>query len=191
VPFDDQSGPGEVDAMGALDALDQMKNPALQLPAAGQSWITLSSDYVPADGSTPVTAIVELRTGDAKHRADFFDKKRIAPVLLVDGVPFATPPDIVRRGPGVWFFTWKPPAGLGGSRATFGATFDGEPIVTSHTVPIAADQWNADYPSHATGSGCIMHTSRSGSSGNGAALGTAAVLALAVGVRRRRASLRR
>ena len=76
-PFDDQSGPGEVDAMGALDALEQMRNPELQLPAAAQSWLTLSSDYVPADGSTAVTAIVELRTGDAKHRADFFDKKRL------------------------------------------------------------------------------------------------------------------
>ena len=86
--------------MGALDALDQMKNPALQLPVAAQSWLTLSSDYVPADGSTPVTAIVELRTADAKHRADFFDKNRLAPVLLVDGEPFETQPEIVRRGPG-------------------------------------------------------------------------------------------
>ena len=189
VPFDDQSGPGEVDAMGALDALDQMKNPSLQLPAAAQSWLTLSSDYVPADGSTPVTAIVELRTGDAKHRADFFDKNRIAPVLLVDGQPFATPPDIIRRGPGVWFFTWKPPPGLGGSRATFGATFDGEPIVESHTVPIAADQWNAAYPSHATGSACSMHGPGSGT-GTGAAAAAATMLALAFGIRRRRTSLR-
>ena len=119
-PFDDQSGPGEVDATGALDALDQMKNPELQLPAADQSWLTLSSDYVPADGSTAVTAIVELRTVDAKHRADFFDKQRLLPVLLVDGMPFEATPEIIRRGPGVWFFVWKPPPGLGGSRATFG-----------------------------------------------------------------------
>jgi MYXO-CTERM domain-containing protein len=155
--FGDQSGPGEVDAMGALDALDQMQSPVLQLPALEQSWLTLSSDYVPADGSTAVTAIVELRTIDAKHRADFFDKNRLAPVLLVDGKPFEAQPQIVRRGPGVWFFVWKPPPGLGGSRATFGATFDGVPIVSSHTVPIAADRWNAAYPSHAVGRGCNVH----------------------------------
>src|SRR5262249_37615128 len=63
-PFDDQAGPGEVDAMGSLDALDQMKTPALYLPEAARSWLTLSADYVAADGSTPLTAIVELRTAD-------------------------------------------------------------------------------------------------------------------------------
>jgi subtilisin family serine protease len=161
--FGDQSGPGEVDAMGALDALDQMANPSLQLPVVEQSWITLSTDYVPADGSTAVTAILELRTADALHRADFFDKNRLAPMLLVDGKPFETPPEIVRRGPGVWFYVWKPPPGLGGSRATFGATFDGLPIVASHTVPIASDRWNAAYPSHASGSGCTMHGAGAGS----------------------------
>jgi subtilisin family serine protease len=191
VPFEDQSGPGEVDAMGALDALDQMKNPEMQLPVAAQSWLTLSSEYVPADGSTPVTAIVELRTADGKHRADFFDKNRIAPVLLLDGEPFAVRPDIVRRGPGVWFFTWKPPAGLGGSRATFGATFDGEPIVASHTVPIASDQWNAAYPSHATGSGCSVHGIGGGGERGAPVAGAVALLALAFGAAgRRRRSLR-
>lgn len=189
-PFEDQSGPGEVDAMGALDALDQMRNPALQLPALDQSWITLSSDYVPADGSTAVTAIVELRTVDAKHRADFFDKNRLAPVLLVDGQPFDVQPELVRRGPGVWFFTWKPPPGLGGSRATFGATFDGQPIVTSHTVPIAADRWNAAYPSHATGSACSTSAGAGGgwgAGGSGARAGASAgAMALAMLIARRR-----
>ena len=177
VPFGDQSGPGEVDAMGALDALDQMKNPALQLPVPEQSWLTLSADYVPADGSTPVTAIVELRTADAKHRADFFDKGRLQPVLLIDGEPFDGVPDIQRRGPGVWFFSWKPPAGLGGARATFGATFDGVPIVGSQTIPIAADRWNAAYPSHATGSACgVSPVARGGGVGFGAIAVVAASL---------------
>ena len=173
-PFDDQSGPGEVDAMGSLDALEQMQNPTLQLPVREESWTTLSSDYVPADGSTPVTAIIELRTVDAKHRADFFDKNRLAPVLLVDGQPFGPPPELIRRGPGVYFFIWKPPAGLGGSRATFGATFDGEPIVASRSIPIASDRWNAAYPSHATGSAC--------SAGNGGAPAAGAWSAAVVGL---------
>jgi len=184
-PFQDQAGPGEVDAMGALDALEQMKNPALQLPSAAQSWVALSSDYVPADGSSPVTAIIELRTADAAHRADFFDSERLKPVLLVDGMPFEGAPLLVRRGPGVWFFVWKPPAGLGGSRATFGATFDGEPIVASRTVPIASDGWNASYPSHAAGSSCAVTSSR-GSLGGGAMTGAAMALACALVARRRR-----
>jgi subtilisin family serine protease len=184
-PFNDQSGPGEVDAMGALDALDQMTNPTLQLPAIDQSWVTLSADYVAADGSTPLTAIVELRTVDGKHRADFFDKGRLAPVLLVDGVPFEGAPEIIRRGPGVWFFAWRPPPGLGGSRATFGATFDGAPIVATRTVPIASDRWTAEYPSHAGGSQCGVAGAGTGA-GSGVMAGTlAGAVALALARRRR------
>ena len=182
-PFDDQAGPGEVDAAGALDALDQMRDPELHLPSATQSWITLSSDYVPADGSTPVTAIVELRTADGRHRGDMFDAARIAPVLLVNGAPFEEPPQIIRRGPGVWFFTWTPPPGLGGSRATFGATFDGEPIVSPRTVPIASDRWTAAYPSAAAGSSCAASPGRT--------VNASAVLLLGVALaqlRRRRAT---
>ena len=178
-PFEDQSGPGEVDAVGALDALDQMKNPSLQLPRAEQSWITLSSDYVPADGSTPVTAIVELRTADGKHRADFFDKGRLVPVLLVDGAPFDGVPEIIRRGPGVWFFAWRPPSGLGGSRATFGASFDGASIVASRTIPIAADSWNAEYSSHAGGSQCGVTGRAAGRGGSSGANWGAAAASLA------------
>jgi hypothetical protein len=185
-PFDDQSGVGEVDAMGALDALDQMQNPALQLPSPAQSWLTLSSSYVPADGSTPITAIVELRTGDAQHRADFFDKGRLVPVLLVDGQPFDGTPELIRRGPGVWFFVWKPPAGLGGSRATFGATFDGAPIVTPRTVPIASDGWNAAYPSHAVGSACAASGAGVPATSVGGVATLGGLLALAARTRRRR-----
>ncbi len=186
--FQDQGGPGEVDAMGALDALDQMKNPSLQLPAAVTSWLTLSSEFVPADGSTEVTAVVELRTADGEHRADFFNSGRLSASLAIDGVAVDAPPSIVRRGPGVWLFKWKPTPGLGGSRATFGATFDSEPIVASRTLPIATDRWNAAYPSHAAGSGCGLN----GSSPRGAnstlglvAVGLAAALTRCRTVRRR------
>ncbi|MBS2014680.1 MAG: S8 family serine peptidase [Deltaproteobacteria bacterium] len=149
--FNDQAGPGEVDAVGALDALEQMRNPVLHLPAIEKSWATLSADYVAADGSTPLTTILELRTADGQHRADFFDAPRLRPVVLVDDQLIEVLPELVRRGPGVWFFAWTPPPGLGGSRATFGATFDGVPIVATKTVPIASDRWNAKYPSRASG----------------------------------------
>ncbi|AKU94507.1 Ser-type protease [Labilithrix luteola] len=189
-PFSDQSSPGEVDALGALDALDQMHDPKLYLPHASQSWLTLSSDFVPADGSTPVTAIVELRTEDGQHRGDFFDKNRLQPVLKVDGKPVDTLPEMVRRGPGVYFFAWKPPAGLGGSLATFGATFDGVPIVESKTVPIATDRWNAAYPSHASGSGCSVHVPASSGPERGALLAAISLAGVVVTRRRARSSKR-
>ncbi|MCL2778065.1 MAG: S8 family serine peptidase [Polyangiaceae bacterium] len=162
-PFDDQSGPGEVDAVGALEALDLMHDPKLSMPAASQSWITLSSEYVPADSSMTITAIVELRTSDGAHRADLFDSSRLAAVVEIEGEPptttAAAPPSITRRGPGVWTYEWKPPPGLGGLHVIFGATFDGQPIVSYRALPVATDGWTADYPSHAEGSGCSMHQS--------------------------------
>jgi subtilisin family serine protease len=188
-PFDDQAGPGEVDAEGSLDALDQMQAASELLPSAGSSWITLSAEYVAADGSTPLTAIVELRTEGGSRRADTFDASRLAPVLLVDGKPFAAPPVITRRGPGVWYFTWTPPPGLGGSRATFGATFDGSSIVASKTIPIASDVWNSAYPSQAMGSGChVAPPASSRSDALRAMLSGSFALALALAlVTRRRA----
>jgi len=183
--FDDQGGPGEVDAMGSLDALDQMKNPALHLPAFETSWLTLSSEYVAADGSTPMTAIVELRTADGQHRGDFFDLSRLVPVVLVDDVPVDPPPQMYRRGPGVYFYTWTPPPGLGGSRATFGANFDGAPIVATRTVPIAPDRWTAKYPSYAKGSSCAHAPAREASPALPAVL---TALGVALARRRRRES---
>jgi subtilisin family serine protease len=182
-PFEDQAGPGEVDALASLDALDQMKNPTLQLPALEQSWVTLSADYVSADGSTPLTAIVELRTADGLHRADFFDAPRLQPVLIVDGKELSPRPQLVRRGPGVWFFVYNAAPGLGGTSATFGATFDGAPIVAARTIPIATDRWSAAYPSAAHGSACAF-----GPTGGGPLLGGTALAALAFAFVRRRRS---
>jgi subtilisin family serine protease len=163
-PFADQAGPGEVDAIGSLDALEQMRDPALHLPAASQSWMALSSEFVAADGSIPMTAIVELRTEDGGHRADFFAASRLKPVLLVSGRPVSPPPQMIRRGPGVWFFVWNPPPGLGGGNATFGATFDGVPIVNPKTVPIATDPWTATSPSRVSGASCSVSSApRAGS----------------------------
>ncbi len=154
-PFEDQGGPGELDVVGSLDAYDQMKNPELSLPALDTSWETLSSDYAPADGSNAVTAIIELRTADDRHRADLLDVSRLAPVIAIDGTPSADHPAITRRGPGVYVYAYSPPVGLGGSSLTLGAAFDGQPIVVPHTIPIATDIWTGTYPSEAKG-GCTI-----------------------------------
>jgi subtilisin family serine protease len=152
-PFEDQGGPGELDVLGSLDALDQMQNPALHMPSPDKSWVTLSADYAAADGSTPFTVIVELRTELGNHRADMFDPARLQPIALIDGVPLTPAPTLVRHAPGVWFFDVAIPVGLGGSSLSVGAAFDGQEIVARKTVPVGADIWTADYPSHARG-GC-------------------------------------
>ena len=125
-----------------------------------------------------MTTIIELRTADGEHRGDFFDAPRLKPVLLVDGKAVEPQPELIRRGPGVWFFVWNPPPGLGGSRATFGATFDGAPIVASRSIPISPDRWTAVYPSHAKGSSCASSPSGRASSPGGwlVALGLAGLV---------------
>ncbi|MEO8878410.1 MAG: S8 family serine peptidase [Polyangiaceae bacterium] len=154
-PFGDQSGPGELDVAGALDAYDQMQNPALALPSFSQSWETLSSDYASADGESAVTVILELRNGDGSHRADLFDISRLVPQIEIDGAPSSGVPSITRRGPGVYIYTYNAPVGSGGSSLTLGAAFDGAPIVTPHTIPISTDIWTGNYPSSAKG-GCSI-----------------------------------
>lgn len=151
-PFFDQSGPGELDVYGSLDALEQMRNLPELLPSKTTSWGTLSADYVAADASTPLTFIVELRTEDGKHRADMFDPNRLQPVIRLDGQKIEPPP-FIRRGPGVWFLTFVPQRGWGGATLSFGATFDGEEIIEPKTVPVATDIWTAQYPPRAKG-GC-------------------------------------
>jgi hypothetical protein len=126
-----------------------------------------------------------LRTADGQNRADMFETNRLAPVILVDGKPAEGLPEIKRRGPGVWVYEWKPPPGLGGARATFGVTFDGQHVVAPRIVPIATDRWTAAYPSEAMGSGCdVSQTTKSGTTAGLAACASA----LAVGsmMRRRR-----
>lgn len=149
-PFMDQSGPGELDVAGAVSAQDELSAPD-GLPSADTSWMTLSSSYVPADGSTPVTALLELRADDPRRRASLFDVSRLAARVVVGELAFA--PEIVRLAPGLFSFTVTVPAGLGGARATFSATFDGAPIVSPISVPVGADPWAAGYPSAAYG-GC-------------------------------------
>lgn len=156
-PFDDQSGPGELDVLGALDALEQTRDPSEILPDPGSSWITLGASYLAADGSTPLTAVLELRTAESGRRADLFDPERLRPVVTIDGA--AQPlPTLVRRGPGVWAFTVQPAPGLGGRMITLGATFDGEPIVVPKMIPIASDVWSSELPTTASGGCAISRT---------------------------------
>jgi subtilisin family serine protease len=163
-PFADQSGVGEVDVLGAVEAADRIRNPATALPVLSASWLTPGADFYLADGSTPMQAIVELRsarTGTAPPPvADGFSDDRLSAYALVDGQPQAgAVQSLVRRGPGVWVATIALPGGYGGHVLTVGATFDGADIVAPARLPIAVDAWSAGYPASATG-GCTVVLAR-------------------------------
>ena len=184
-PFDDQNGPGEVDVLGSLVALDRMKNPQNTLPVFAKSWLTLSESFVPADGSTPFTVIAELRTA-AGDVADLVDPARLSPVVSFGGTRLDAP-QLTRRGPGVWVYTLTTPPGYGGTYATFGLELDGVPIVAPKSVPVATDPWTASYPSRASGGACSMHTSAGAPAGpTSASLALVSGLGAVVAVARRR-----
>jgi subtilisin family serine protease len=168
-PFADQAGPGEVDVLGAIGAVDRMLDPATALPVKSQSWLSLGSALYLADGSTPMEAILELRaapSGTALARpADGFAAARLTVYAEIDGAlatgVLGTP---VRRGPGVWTVAVQPLGGLGGSTLTVGARFDGVDIVDRVSLPIATDAWNAIYPSGIRG-GCTLGPGPNGRGG--------------------------
>jgi MYXO-CTERM domain-containing protein len=159
-PFDDQAGTGELDVPGAIAALQARKAPVPHEPVRSHSWMTLGADVFLADGSTPLQAVVLLRSSDgdadagAIVPADDFGDARVGAYVLVDGSAVAgAVQSLEKRGPGVWVATIALPAGLGGSSLTAGATLDGVDIVDPKTIPIATDVWNAEYPPSLKG-GC-------------------------------------
>ena len=159
-PFSDQSGVGEVDVLGAVEAADRTHNASLALPVRAASWLTPGGDFFLADGSTTMQVIVELRATAAgpgpPPLADGFADGRLVPYALVDGQAEAfAVQSFARRGPGVWVATVSLPAGLGGSTLTLGATFDGADVVAPRSIPIATDAWSARYTGSARG-GCSV-----------------------------------
>ena len=193
-PFDDQAAAGEVDVLGAIAAVDRLRDPTLALPARGESWLTLGADEYLADGSTPLQAVLELRAPRigvaAAPPADGFAPGRLAAYALVDGALFEGAAQLTRRGPGIWVVTVQLPAGLGLSHLTVGATFDGAPIVEEKTVPIATDVWTAEYPVSIQG-GCGVAPSSNRRDPNLRGWGGGALAVTAFSLRRRRRPSRR
>jgi hypothetical protein len=151
--FMDQSGPGELDVYSSLQALDEWNAPVGE-PNADNSWVTVSTEYVPADGSIPITAFVELRTDDPFQRASDFDDARMSALVRIGGRT-VEPVTIRRVAPGLFSYTVTIPAGFGGQGASFGAVFDGKPIVTPVEIPIATDPWASKFDPSA-GGGCMI-----------------------------------
>jgi hypothetical protein len=181
----DQGGVGELDVEGALDAHDSMTNSEGRLPSRQTSWLVPGATYAVADGSKPLVVIVELRTEDGQRRADNFDPSRLAARVVYGDSNMPLTPNLVRKGPGLWFYTVQVPPGNGGSTVTLGATFDGVAIVDDKTIPIATDRWTAVFPSSALGSGCAVVRGRPAEPSEPIRrrLGAAALMVAAVGAR--------
>jgi subtilisin family serine protease len=159
-PFAEQAGPGELDVLGAIEAIDRLRDPKTALPSRSASWMSLGDSVAFADGSTPIQGVIELRAaaraGALAAPADGFVPSRLTTYAEIDGQPVTGvvgPP--VRRGPGVWTVMVQPPSGLGGSSLTVGARFDGVNVVTPVSIPIATDAWTALYPPSVHG-GCSV-----------------------------------
>jgi hypothetical protein len=161
-PFDDQAGVGELDVLGSLalgNAMPQSATSAIALPNRAYSWVTLGAEFCVADGSTPLQAVFELRAtpiGSAPPpAADAFNESRLRIYAQVEGATSPVSISISRSSVGVRMAQIEVPAGLGGSRLTVGATFDGVDVVEPKTLPIATDHWNADYLP-VVGGGCAV-----------------------------------
>jgi hypothetical protein len=198
-PYPDQMGPGELDVPGAVQAADRLRRPVPVAPVRSESWLAVGSDTYLADGTTPLQALLELRapgaaSGAPDLPADAFGDGRLVAYALVDGQTFGQWPCVQdptsvtgvgcqRRGPGVWVIALQPPAGLGGSSLTLGATFDGVDVVDPRSVPIATDTWSGLYPPAAVG-GCAVAPS----TGEGLRIPPVLWIGLAVAALRRRRS---
>ncbi|HEX3771798.1 MAG TPA: S8 family serine peptidase, partial [Polyangiaceae bacterium] len=192
--FPDQAGTGEVDVIGALAAVDRLRDPVTALPVAAESWLAVGAEAFFADGSTPLQAVLELRAArppgsSSAPPADGFDERRLDVFVEVDGRRTPGGTQAVRRGPGVWAVTATLPAGLGGSTLTLGANFDGAPIVAAKTIPIAADVWSAEYAT-SVGGGCAVSAPRT-AGGDGVAwvAAVAGIVGARAGRRRRSMSM--
>jgi hypothetical protein len=168
-PFDDQSGVAELDVLGALALASPQASTSPALPTRADSWLTLGAEFCVADGSTPLQAVIELRSAATSSNASAppvaaggFDESRFAVYARVDGsggAPAAVSVSISRSSPGVRIASILIPPGLGGSQLTVGATFDGVDVVQSKTLPIATDHWNADYVPVIAG-GCTVSSAQ-------------------------------
>ena len=189
IAFEDQGGAGEVDVLGAIAAVDRVRDPHLALPSRSESWLTLGAGQYLADGSTPLQAIIELRaqrTDLSAPPADGFGEGRVAAYAEVDGRRLDDAIATTRRGPGVWTAIVRLPAGLGGSTLTVGATFDGAPIVAEKAIPIATDVWNGEYAATAGGGCAVAGRGVHEPPGDRGSLTIAALCAVAAGVSKRR-----
>lgn len=161
-PLPAQSGPGALDVLGSLQALD--------LPAGGpfaaidpqRSWLHFSSAFARPDGRWPVVGTVMLRDASGQP-TDVLDptpknpSAALRPRLEVTNGVVLRP--LARVAPGLWQFTVAAPPGTGGERLSARVLLGDQLIFTGNgddgSMPIAPDIWNIQGMPSARG-GCSI-----------------------------------
>jgi subtilisin family serine protease len=168
-PFDDQSGVGELDVLGGLALLPPVALESSALPNRMYSWLTLGAEFCLADGSTPLEVVFDLRASPVGSApppvADGFEESRLSVYARVEGAETPLAVVVSRKSPGIRVATIRVPAGLGGTKLTVGALFDGVDVVQPKTLPIATDIWSADYVPAVAG-GCALAATPARGSGS-------------------------
>jgi Subtilase family len=148
VPDPNQLGPGELDMLGAqqavVDAASEPGDPDLK-----RSWYTLSSAYARPDPTWPVWGTIELRLIDGTL-AGAIDEAKLT--LGVQGGTMFQPLTHVRQG--MWRFAVAgTPADLG-SAITIDVAYGGASL-GERTLPVGNDVWSAmDTSLDATSGAC-------------------------------------
>lgn len=132
-----QLGPGSLDLVGSLAALDAEDSPLDRVPSR-MSRIAVAASFVHPDPTQPLQGLLELRD-EGDRIADGFDEKRLA--LSVKGGALAEPP--ARVGPGLYSFQVRAAEGSGGERLELRLSFDGA-VLVRRELPIGTDRWLAE-----------------------------------------------
>jgi subtilisin family serine protease len=175
MPDAEQLGPGELDLLGARDALlDPATAP--EDPDPTKSWFTVSSAFARPDPTWPVWGTIELRRLDGTI-AGGVDGKELA--LVVEGGDVYQP--VVKAARGMYRFAVAGRAG-DASEVRVEVRYAGLSL-GSVTLPVGEDVWRAQDSTFGAASGACATRAPAGSPwGAGATLIAAAALAL----RRRR-----
>ena len=186
VPSEPQLGPGELDVLGAMRAIEE--DVGAVEPDLSKSWYVLSSAYARPDPSWPVHGTVELRRPDGTP-ASGLDGSKLR--LEVRGGTVLVEPERVRHG--MFHFAVAGARGRGGQTMTIDVTYDGATLCSApgqtdcgpRVLPIGGDVWVARGGLEGVGGGCSC-AQPGGQGSAGAAAAAAALGALAARRRRRR-----
>jgi subtilisin family serine protease len=180
VPDPNQLGPGEVDMLGAQQAVSDSGSEAGD-PDLKRSWYTLSSAYARPDPTWPVWGTVELRRIDGTL-AGAIDASKLA-IDVKGGAVFQA---LTRVRQGMWRFAVAgTPADLG-SMITVDVTYGGVSL-GRRSLPVGNDIWSAMDPSlGATSGGCACGVARAPGGFIAGALAGLFLVGVTVGRRRRR-----
>jgi subtilisin family serine protease len=178
VPYDYQVGPGELDVVASVAALDEEATVPRD-PDVGASWFVLSSSYARPDGAWPVWGTIELRHADGSI-ASGVDPARVS--LAVERGVVLTPPTRIRHG--LFRFAVAGERGSGGAEMRVDVRVDGASL-GERSVPIGVDVWTTRGGVDAIGGGCSCEAAGAAPSRWGAR-SALAVAAFALAVARRR-----